>query len=129
VKTHKLLPTLLILALLGGFSGAVTLKDANAQDKNQPSVICTTPSFDQLGTHLPTIQGPILKWQNGGCYSSWCETGWYSSPAVTDLDSDGTMGVIGAAYSLFVLNGEDGSLQYNLLQVLNCFCDAILFWE
>ena len=114
MKTHKLLPALLILALLGGFFGAVTLKDANAQDKKQPSVFGTAPSLDQLGTHLQTVQMPVLKWQNGGCYSSWCETGWYSSPAVTDLDEDGMMEVIGAAYTLFVLNGEDGSLQWSV---------------
>ena len=24
------------------------------------------------------ISAPVLKWQRGGCYSSWCETGWYS---------------------------------------------------
>ena len=55
------------------------------------------------------IQCPVLKWQNGGCYSSWCETGWYSSPAVADLDGDGRMEVIAGAYSLFALNGEDGT--------------------
>jgi uncharacterized repeat protein (TIGR01451 family) len=57
------------------------------------------------------LQAPILKWQAGGCYASWCETGWYSSPAVVDLEGDGTMEVIGAAYSVFILNGEDGTLQ------------------
>ena len=57
------------------------------------------------------ISTPILKWQHGGCYSSWCETGWYSSPAVADLDGDGTAEVIGATYSIFVLNGVDGSLK------------------
>jgi len=60
------------------------------------------------------IQAPVLKWQRGGCYASWCETGWYSSPAVADLDGDGTMEVIGAAYTLFVLNGEDGTLQWSV---------------
>ena len=60
-----------------------------------------------------TILAPVLKWGNGGCYSSWCETGWYSSPAVADLDGDGTIEVIGATYTLFVLNGEDGSLQWS----------------
>jgi hypothetical protein len=59
------------------------------------------------------IASPALKWQHGGCYSSWCETGWYASPAVADLDGDGRMEVIAAAYSLFVLNGEDGSLQWS----------------
>jgi uncharacterized repeat protein (TIGR01451 family) len=62
--------------------------------------------------HPNTIPVPVLKWQNGGCYSSWCETGWYSSPAIADIDGDGTMEVIGATYSLFVLNGEDGSEQW-----------------
>jgi uncharacterized repeat protein (TIGR01451 family) len=57
------------------------------------------------------LQAPILKWQNGGCYSSWCEAGWYASPAVADLDGDGTMEVIGAAYSIFLLDGVDGSLR------------------
>jgi len=71
----------------------------------QPSTLTASPL---------TVQAPVLKWQHGGCYSSWCETGWYSSPAVADLDGDGTMEVIGAAYTLFVLNGEDGSLQWSV---------------
>ncbi len=58
------------------------------------------------------ISAPVLKWQYGGCYSSWCETGWYSSPAVADLDGDGAKEVIAAAYTLFVLNAEDGSVQW-----------------
>jgi uncharacterized repeat protein (TIGR01451 family) len=64
-------------------------------------------------TPAGTVQAPVLKWQLGGCYSSWCETGWYSSPAVADLDEDGAPEVIGATYSLFVLNGEDGSTQWD----------------
>lgn len=59
-----------------------------------------------------TIAAPVLKWKHGGCYSSWCETGWYSSPAVADLDGDGTMEAIGASYSLFVLNGRNGSQKF-----------------
>ena len=57
------------------------------------------------------IQAPVLKWQKGGCYSSWCQTGWYSSPAVADLDKNGSMEVIAGAYSFFILNGADGSLK------------------
>ena len=34
----------------------------------------------------------VLKWAYGGCYSSWCETGWYSSPAVLDIDGDLELG-------------------------------------
>lgn len=60
------------------------------------------------------ISAPILKWQNGGCYSSWCETGWYSSPAVADLDGDGAMEVIGSAYSIVVLDGATGTLMWRM---------------
>ncbi|MFC1997835.1 FG-GAP-like repeat-containing protein [Chloroflexota bacterium] len=55
-----------------------------------------------------TIQAPTLKWEHGGCYSSWCDTGWYASPAVADLDGDGSMEVIAGSYTLFILNGENG---------------------
>jgi uncharacterized repeat protein (TIGR01451 family) len=55
---------------------------------------------------------PVLKWSRGGCYSSWCETGWYSSPAVADLDGDGNAEVIGASYSLVVLDGRTGALRW-----------------
>jgi hypothetical protein len=56
------------------------------------------------------ISEPVLKWQHGGCYSSWCETGWYASPAVADLDGDGSAEVIAGSYSIFILNGADGAL-------------------
>jgi hypothetical protein len=56
------------------------------------------------------IAAPQLKWQRGGCYSSWCETGWYSSPAVADLDGDGHNEVIGSAYSIVALKGDSGDL-------------------
>src|SRR5210317_601185 len=52
------------------------------------------------------IAPPALKWQRGGCYASWCETGWYSSPAVVDLDGDGTHEVIASAYSIVALDGK-----------------------
>jgi hypothetical protein len=58
------------------------------------------------------IQAPVLKWQRGGCYSSWCETGWYSSPAVGDIDSDGQAEVIASAYSIVSLDGATGALEW-----------------
>ena len=51
-----------------------------------------------------------LKWQNGGCYNSWCETGWYSSPAAADVNGDGINEVIASAYSLMALDGRTGAL-------------------
>ncbi|MGB5880225.1 MAG: VCBS repeat-containing protein, partial [Thermoanaerobaculia bacterium] len=66
---------------------------------------------------LPTgglVQAPVLKWQYAGCYSSWCETGWYSSPAVADLDGNGSMEVIASAYSVVALNGVTGELLWRV---------------
>jgi uncharacterized repeat protein (TIGR01451 family) len=57
---------------------------------------------------------PVLKWQHGGCYSSWCETGWYSSPVIADLDGDGAPEALGATYSLFVLDGASGDLRWSV---------------
>lgn len=72
-----------------------------------PLIFCSSQVFGE-------IEQPVLKWQYGGCYSSWCETGWYSSVAVADLDGDGTQEVIGSAYSIVVLDGEDGELQWRV---------------
>ena len=56
------------------------------------------------------VSQPVLKWQYGGCYSSWCETGWYSSPAIADVNGDGVGDVIGSAYSIVALEGSTGEL-------------------
>jgi hypothetical protein len=56
------------------------------------------------------ISEPVLKWQRGGCYTSWCETGWYSSPAIVDVDGDGIGEVVASAYSIVALEGADGAL-------------------
>lgn len=60
------------------------------------------------------ITAPTLKWQLGGCNGIWCETGWYSSPAVADLDDDGAPEVIASTYALYALNGENGSVQWQV---------------
>ena len=57
------------------------------------------------------VAAPVLKWQHGGCFASWCQTGWYSSPAVADLDNDGQAEVIWGSYDLVVLNGATGALR------------------
>jgi hypothetical protein len=68
-------------------------------------------------TALPAaaqVAAPVLKWQHGGCHPSWCETGWYSSPAVADLDGDGAAEVIASAYSIVVLDGATGALEWRV---------------
>jgi hypothetical protein len=60
------------------------------------------------------INKPTLKWQYGGC-TSWCQTGWYSSPAVADLDNNGSLEVIAGSYSLFILNGSNGTLKQSAI--------------
>lgn len=64
------------------------------------------------GAHLATVAAPVLKWQRGGCFSNYCQTGWYSSPAVADLDGNGTPEVIWGSYDVVALNGADGSLRW-----------------
>ncbi|MCU0495360.1 MAG: VCBS repeat-containing protein [Chloroflexaceae bacterium] len=59
-----------------------------------------------------SVAAPVLKWQRGGCFSSWCQTGWYASPAVADMEGDGSVEVIWGAYDLVALNGNDGSLKW-----------------
>ncbi len=55
------------------------------------------------------VNQPVLKWARAGCYSSWCETGWYSSPAVADLNGDGIPEIVAGAYTINILKGIDGS--------------------
>lgn len=64
---------------------------------------------------LQAVAAPTLKWEYGGCATPphYCETGWYASPAVADLDNDGKPEVIWGGYDLFALNGEDGSVQWS----------------
>ena len=75
------------------------------------SILLITSIFFPFNIKAPAdISTPVLKWQKAGCFSSWCETGWYSSPAIVDLDQDGDIEVIGGAYSLYLIDGASGSL-------------------
>jgi hypothetical protein len=107
-KPHKvgkgLLPLLALFSLLAAW-GAARPVQASSQD--------LTPVYAPLVFGGP-VPAPVLKWQNAGCYSSWCETGWYSSPATADLDGNGTIEVIGGAYSFNILNGIDGTVVRNV---------------
>jgi hypothetical protein len=62
---------------------------------------------------LAAVSAPTLKWAHGGCSPGpYCQTGWYSSPAVADLDGDGQVEVIWGSYDVVSLNGATGALEW-----------------
>jgi hypothetical protein len=75
------------------------------------AIITVTLSFFLLPNHARgAIQAPVLKWSYGGCFSSWCETGWYSSPAVADLDDNGKTEVVAGGYTVRIFSGANGDV-------------------
>ncbi len=82
--------------------------------KRLSALSCFLALVSSGGAAWGFVAAPILKWDNGGCFSSWCEKGWYSSPAVADLDGDGRMEIVGSAYSLVVVDGETGELKWRV---------------
>jgi len=65
------------------------------------------------GVALAALGAPTLKWQYGGCSAGpYCDTGWYSSPAVADLDNDGQPEVIWGGYDVVALNGSTGAVKW-----------------
>ncbi len=58
------------------------------------------------------IGAPTLKWSR--CWpGSWCETGWYASPAVADIDGDGQKEVLWGGYTLMAVNGATGAVEWH----------------
>ena len=59
------------------------------------------------------VAAPVLKWGYGGCSAGpYCQTGWYSSPAVADLDGDGQAEVVWGAYNVYSLSGSTGAVEW-----------------
>jgi hypothetical protein len=59
------------------------------------------------------VSAPVLKWAYGGCIAGpYCQTGWYSSPAVADIDGDGQPEVVWGAYDVVSLNGATGAVEW-----------------
>ncbi|MBN1148172.1 MAG: VCBS repeat-containing protein, partial [Anaerolineales bacterium] len=98
----------------------LSLAQGAAASRERPDIPATPAPRAALEDHflyLPLVhnyvhpQKPVLKWQRGGCYASWCETGWYASPAAVNLDGDPQAEVIAGSYDLVILDGESGALQ------------------
>jgi hypothetical protein len=51
-----------------------------------------------------------LKWER--CPTWFCETGWYASPAVADLDADGEKEVLWGGYTLMAVDGRTGTIRW-----------------
>jgi FG-GAP-like repeat len=58
------------------------------------------------------IGAPILQWAYGGCGASSCQTGWYSGPAVADIDGDNAMDIVWGSYDVVALNSTNGSVKW-----------------
>ena len=50
------------------------------------------------------------KWQR--CPAWYCETGWYASPAVVDVDQDGQVEALWGGYTLMSVNGSTGAIEW-----------------
>src|SRR5688572_2425915 len=59
------------------------------------------------------------QWQRCPNVPHWCETGWYASPAVADIDNDGQVEVIWGGYTLIAVNGATGAIEWNRPQSNN----------
>ncbi len=53
---------------------------------------------------------PLQQWAYGGCGSS-CQTGWYSGPAVADIDQDGAPEIVWGSYDVVALD-TSGSVKW-----------------
>jgi hypothetical protein len=53
---------------------------------------------------------PVFEWAR--CQPAFCETGWYASPAVADIDGDGQVEVLGGGYRLLAVNGSTGAIEW-----------------
>jgi hypothetical protein len=53
-------------------------------------------------------------WQRCPSDPGYCETGWYASPAVADINHDGQADVIWGGYTLMAVNGATGAIEWNV---------------
>ena len=73
-----------------------------------------TPAPASSATTRPAgLYTPTLLWQRCPIKPGYCETGWYASPAVADLNHDGQPDVIWGGYTLMAVNGATGVIEWN----------------
>lgn len=68
-----------------------------------------------LGTFAPDAGAglpapPVFEWSR--CPAGYCDTGWYASPAVGDVDGDGQVEVLWGGYRLMAVDGATGTLEW-----------------
>jgi len=54
---------------------------------------------------------PQLQFAYGGCSPGSCQTGWYSGPAVADIDNDGALEIVWGSHDVVAL-GVDGTVEW-----------------
>src|SRR3972149_3621360 len=69
-----------------------------------------TPAAAAPAPAAPGLFSLSLKWQR--CPPWYCETGWYASPAVGDIDDDGQAEVLWGGYTLMSVNGATGAIEW-----------------
>lgn len=56
-----------------------------------------------------------LKYTKGGQYDTgWCETAYNAEPVICDLDGDGTLEIVAAAYSVMCLDAATGAQKWRV---------------
>lgn len=72
--------------------------------------IFSAASIAAVTSAAPAAFTLTLKWQR--CPPWYCETGWYASPAVADIDTDGQVEVLWGGYTLMAVNGSSGAIKW-----------------
>jgi hypothetical protein len=112
---RKSIAIICILSLVSGgwiFSGLISAASASVTNLDAPQDPPAGTVFLPLALYQPGVKAPALKWQQGGCFSSWCQTGWYSSPAVANIDGDPQAEILAGSYDLIALDGLSGALEW-----------------
>lgn len=76
-------------------------------------VFAATAALLLIGPTLAASLPYTLTQQWQRCPTWYCETGWYASPAVVDVDQDGQVEALWGGYTLLAVNGSTGTIKWN----------------